>query len=355
MKKKNRKIFYPIKFKGLILEKSRKDLIWGSVVFNGPLKKGQVLVKVFYSGICGKQIEEYLAKMGKDIYLPHFLGHEGSGEVLDTGPNVKHVKIGDKVVMHWMKSKLGLESPTPKYFWNDRKINAGRITTFNEISVVSSNRLTKIPPNSDLKLAALLGCGLSTGLGATINDAKIKPTDKVLVVGSGGLGLSIIIGAKFLGAKTIIALDRNLKNIIVAKKIGAKAFNLNSNKFFKKKSFIGNFNKIFITATFKKNIDIAVKLASINSKIFMIGVPSPKVNFKVSALEIHRGKSFLTSTGGNISPEEDIPNYLKLGTEGKIKYKKLILSVIKPTDTNLLFKKMINGNHSEGRNLIKFH
>ena len=350
-----KKFSYPIKFKGLILVKSRRDLIWGDVIFNGPLKKGQVLVKVFYSGICGKQIEEYLAKMGKDIYIPHLIGHEGSGEVLGVGPKVKHIKAGDKVVMHWMKSKLGLESETPKYLWKNKKLNAGRITTFNEIAVVSSNRLTKVPSNSDMKLAALLGCGLSTGIGAAINDAKITTTDKVLVIGAGGLGLSIIIGAKLLGAKTLIALDKSYTNITVAKKIGAKGFNLYDKQILNKKNFLGYFNKVFITATFKKNIDLAIKLASKNSKIFMIGVPSPQINFKINALEIHRGKSFLTSTGGNISPEKDIPNYINFGKKGKIEYKKLILSTINPLETNHLFRKMVKGHCTEGRNLIKFH
>tara|TARA_Y100000294_G_scaffold12601_1_gene11410 strand:+ start:394 stop:1461 length:1068 start_codon:yes stop_codon:yes gene_type:complete len=355
MKNGSSKFFYPIKFKALVLAKSKKDLIWTNVIFKGPLKKGQVLVKVFYSGICGKQIEEYLAKMGKDIYLPHLLGHEGSGEVIDVGPKVKHVKKGDKVVMHWMKSNLGLESATPKFFWKNKKLNAGRITTFNEFSVVSSNRLTKIPNNSDPKLAALLGCGLSTGLGAAINDAKINSKDKVLVIGAGGLGLSIIIGAKYLGAKTLVAMDKNNKNLNTAKKIGAKGYNLFNKKKLNQKKLHANFNKIFITATFKSNIDLAIKFASKNSEIFMIGVPSPKVNFKVNALEIHRGKSFLTSTGGNILPERDIPIYLNYCQKGKIKYKKLILDTVSPLETNNLFKKMTKGQNSEGRNLIKFN
>ncbi len=351
---KKNKFLYPFKFKGLILAKSKKNLVWDNVVFKGPLKIGQVLVKVFYSGICGKQIEEYLAKMGKDIYLPHLFGHEGSGEVLDIGPGVKHVKKGDKVVMHWMKSNLGHESETPKLLWKNKKLNAGRMTTLSQFSIVSSNRLTKIPNDSNLKLAALLGCGLSTGIGAAINNGKITSKDKVLVVGAGGLGLSIIIGAKYLGAKLIFALDKNNKNLNTAKKIGARAFNIKNKKIFKKKIKV-SFNKIFITATYKPNIDLALKLASKNSEIFMIGVPSPDVNFKVNALEVHRGKSLLTSIGGDISPERDIPIYLKHCQKGKIKFKELILNIISPEKVNLIFKEMAKGKMTEGRNLIKFN
>jgi len=167
---------------------------------------------MIYSGVCGSQLGEIDAVKGKDKYLPHLLGHEGSGEILSVGPNVKHIQRGDRVVIHWMKSKIGQQAELPKYYWKNKNLNAGSVTTFSEMSVVSSNRLTKIPKNSDLKLAALLGCGLSTGLGAAINDAKINSDDNVIVIGSGGLGLSIILGAKFLNAKLIVALDKNNKN-----------------------------------------------------------------------------------------------------------------------------------------------
>jgi len=353
-KKEGNKIFYPFKFKGLILAESKKNLIWDEIFFKGPLRHGQVLVKVFYSGICGKQIEEYLAKMGKDIFLPHLFGHEGSGEVLDVGQGVKHLKRGDRVVMHWMKSNLGHESETPKLLWKNKKLNAGRMTTLSQYSIVSSNRLTKIPKNSNLKLAALLGCGLSTGIGAAINNGKINSKDKVLIVGSGGLGLSISIGAKYLGAKTIYALDRNNKNLKTAKKIGVKTFNLNKKQLIKKK-LKEKFNKVFITATYKKNIDLALLLAAKNSEIFMIGVPAPNVKFKVNALDVHRGKSLLTSIGGNILPEKDIPNYLKYCQSGRIKFQNLILNIFTPNKANFVFKKMAKGKMTEGRNLIKFN
>jgi Zn-dependent alcohol dehydrogenase len=312
-------------------------------------------VKIFYSGICGKQIEEFTAKMGKDKYLPHLLGHEGSGEILSVGPNVKHIQRGDRVVIHWMKSKIGQQAELPKYYWKNKNLNAGSVTTFSEMSVVSSNRLTKIPKNSDLKLAALLGCGLSTGLGAAINDAKINSDDNVIVIGSGGLGLSIILGAKFLNAKLIVALDKNNKNISVAKKIKANGYYLSNLQILKKKKLLGFFNKIFITACTKKNIKLGIKLASSKSNIFLIGVPSPSINFKVNALEIHRGKTFLTSTGGGILPEKDIPKFLQMGKMKKFDYKNLIIDIVTPASVNYLIRKMINGKNCHGRNLIKFY
>ena len=115
---------YPLKFKAAVLEKHSSPLVFREVIFSGPLKTGQVLVKLFYSGICGKQIEEIDNLGGPDPYIPHLLGHEGTGEVLDINPAVRKVKAGDMVVMHWMKGS-GIHSETPDYECDGQKINAG--------------------------------------------------------------------------------------------------------------------------------------------------------------------------------------------------------------------------------------
>ena len=82
---------YPIFFKAAILRKARAQLSQEIIQFDGPLSHGQVLVKVFYSGVCGKQIDEIQEKGGKDNYIPHLLGHEGVGVVIDIGPGaVRH-------------------------------------------------------------------------------------------------------------------------------------------------------------------------------------------------------------------------------------------------------------------------
>ena len=111
---------FPMIFKAAILVNNNKPLIIDKIVFNGPLKVGQVLVKVRYSGICGKQIEEITGKMGKDTFLPHLLGHEGFGDVIECGPGVTTVSRGNKVVMHWKKG-AGIESETPEYLWKGKR------------------------------------------------------------------------------------------------------------------------------------------------------------------------------------------------------------------------------------------
>ena len=83
---------------------------------------------------------------------------------MEIGPGVKHVKPGDKVVLHWRKG-LGIEGTPPNYSWRGQKLNAGWITTFNEYAIVAENRVTMIPSDSDMEVAALFGCAVTTGFG----------------------------------------------------------------------------------------------------------------------------------------------------------------------------------------------
>src|SRR5947207_9225117 len=118
-----------MKFRAAILVELKKPLVIEEIE-SPPLRFGQVLVKILCSGICGAQINEIEGAKGPDKFLPHLLGHEGSATVLDVGAGVKTVRKGDRVVMHWRPSQ-GIQSETPDYSWNGRKVNAGWVTTFN--------------------------------------------------------------------------------------------------------------------------------------------------------------------------------------------------------------------------------
>ncbi len=153
------------------------------------LQPGQVLVKVLFSGICHSQLNEIKGLKGKDKYLPHTLGHEGSGIVKTVGPGVEKVKPGDHVVLTWIKSK-GIDVPSTGYQNNNGvAINSGAISTFMEYAVVSENRLVAIPKEMPLREAALLGCAVPTGAGIVMNTAKVRPGSSVAVFGIGGIGL----------------------------------------------------------------------------------------------------------------------------------------------------------------------
>ena len=93
------------------------------------LDVGQVLVKIEYSGICGKHLDEISGKQGPDPYLPHLLGHEGAGIVEEIGPGVRTLQSGDHVVVHWTQG-VGIDSAPPRFMWIDTVVSAGWATTF---------------------------------------------------------------------------------------------------------------------------------------------------------------------------------------------------------------------------------
>ena len=162
----------PVKYtEAAILIEQNKELIIDQVQLPEKLAFGQVFVEVHVSGICGSQIGEITGAKGPDKYLPHLLGHEGCATVIHVGPGVKTVSKGDLVVLHWRKG-VGIESETPNYIWRGNNINAGWVTTFNKYAVVSENRCTSVPNDTNRELAALFGCAITTGFGVVVNNAK---------------------------------------------------------------------------------------------------------------------------------------------------------------------------------------
>ncbi|MCZ6676796.1 MAG: zinc-binding dehydrogenase, partial [Candidatus Poribacteria bacterium] len=205
--------------KAAILAAQRRPLVIDDVELPQSLTPGQVLVKVHYSSICGSQVAMIDGERGEDPYLPHLLGHEGSGVVEDIGAGVKTVKISDHVVLHCGISS-GIDADTPIYQWRGDRLNAGWVTTFNEYAVVSENRVTAIPKDFDLELAPLFGCAVLTGLG-TIRKAQIEFGQSVVVFGAGGVGLNVIQGADLVSAYPIIAVDLRDEKLHLARQFGA--------------------------------------------------------------------------------------------------------------------------------------
>ena len=122
-----------------ILVEQRKPLVIDEVEIP-PLGYGQFLAQIHTSRICGSQLGEIDGVKGPDKYLPHLLGHEGGATVMEVGPEVKHVKPGDRVVLHWRPGR-GIEARPPIYKWNGKNVNAGGPQR-NE-NVVSSSRLRR--------------------------------------------------------------------------------------------------------------------------------------------------------------------------------------------------------------------
>src|SRR4051794_32144375 len=184
------------------------------------LKPGQVLVEVAFCGVCHTQILEARGHRGRDPYLPHCLGHEGSGTVRECGPGVTKVKPGDRVILSWIKGS-GADVPGTVYDWNGRAVNAGGITTFATHSVISENRLTVVPDGMDMRLAALVGCAVPTGAGVVFNTAQPRPGQSLVVFGVGGIGSCAVAAAALAGCVPVIAVDVNGDKLALAKQLGA--------------------------------------------------------------------------------------------------------------------------------------
>jgi S-(hydroxymethyl)glutathione dehydrogenase / alcohol dehydrogenase len=184
------------------------------------LKPGQVLVEIAYTGVCHTQVLEARGYRGEDRFLPHCLGHEGSGIVREIGAGVMKVAPGDPVILSWMKG-TGADVPGTVYGWNGRSVNSGAITTFTRYAVISENRTTPLPATLSMRDAATLGCAVATGVGALFNTAQAQAGQSVAVFGAGGIGLCAIAGAAARGCRPIVAIDVVLDKLKRALQMGA--------------------------------------------------------------------------------------------------------------------------------------
>jgi len=318
---------YPLRFKAAVLERLDAPLAIDEVVFEGPLQTGQVLVKVQYSGICGKQLEEIAGTRGPDPYLPHMLGHEGGGVVIDVGPGVNKVGAGDHVVLHWLKGS-GMESATPVYKRAGKRVNAGRVTTFNEYGVLSENRMTRVPADTDLKVACLLGCAVTTGVGAILNDANVRPGESVAVFGCGGVGLSIVQGAALVNAYPIIAVDQNPDSLRLALDLGATHVidtkSADAVAEIRQATDGEGANYVMVAVGNTEVIELANRAGSVPGSVFLVGGPPAGSKITVDALDIHFRRALLGSHGGDSVPDRDIPRYLGLYMRGRLKLEEMV-------------------------------
>jgi S-(hydroxymethyl)glutathione dehydrogenase / alcohol dehydrogenase len=316
--------------KAAILVENKKPLVVADIDLPKDLEYGQVLVRVHYSGICGAQINEIEAVKGADKFLPHLLGHEGGGVVEKCGPGVKIVKTGDHVVMYWRKGE-GIQSATPKYKWDEKTVNSGWVTTFNEYAVVSENRVTPIPKNYDLKYATLYGCALTTAFGVIHNDAKMKCGESIVIFGAGGVGSAIILAAKTAGAYPIIAVDINDFKLKMAKKFGATDI-INSkieNCKLKIENCLGKEGADITVDTtgINKIRELAYEIASKKGKAVLVGVPRHGDKMSIDSFPLHFTKVLTGSHGGDSNPTYDIPRLVRLEQSGGFDLKEMITKV----------------------------
>ena len=336
-----------------ILAQSRQPLVVDTIDMPVELDAGQVLVKVFYTTICGAQINEIDALKGVDKFLPHLLGHEASAEVVEIGPGVTMVKPGDTVVLHWRPSR-GIQSRTPAYGWRGQKLNAGWITTFNEYAVLSENRMTPIPADFDLRTAPLLGCAVTTAAGVVNNDAHLKIGESVVIFGAGGVGLNLVQFAALAGGHPIVAVDLLDHKLDMARARGA-THSINGAKVSDVAGAIRDIvgaagpDKVFETTGVKSVIESAYELTHADGVCVLVGVPHEKVT--INTLPIHFNKILTGSHGGSAMPHIDIPRIIRLVKAGRLSFDGLITDEFALDDINPAFDLVRSGK--AGRVLIR--
>lgn len=290
------------------------------------LREGQVLVKIHYSSICQSQINEICGLKGEDRYLPHTLGHEGSGVVVETGPKVAKVKPGDHVVITWIKGK-GLEASGTQYQSKNGPINSGAVSTFMTDAVISENRL--IPcGNFPLDLASLLGCAIPTGAGIVFNNLKPHAGNSLAVWGTGGIGLAAILAAKALGCQPIIAIDIQPNKLEMAKSCGATEVILATDDPVAK----------ILHLTGGMGVDYGIECAGkvetmemgysaikkAGGKFVIAGNLKKGEKISLDPFDLICGKEIVGTWGGETKPDRDIPTYMNLILDKKFPAKKLI-------------------------------
>ncbi|MEA3107310.1 MAG: S-(hydroxymethyl)glutathione dehydrogenase / alcohol dehydrogenase [Gammaproteobacteria bacterium] len=351
----------PKTMRAAVLTELRAPLQIAEVTLPETLAVGQVLVKVHFSGICGSQLGEIDGAKGEDKFLPHLLGHEASGAVLAVGGGVRHVRVGDKVVLHWRKG-LGIEAETPHFSWDGRKVNAGWITTFNEYAIVSENRVTTIPADSDMEVAALFGCAVTTGFGIVENNAKVRIGESLVVFGAGGIGLNIIQAASLVSAYPIIAVDLHEGKLALAKQVGATHVFNNSGggldqtrdgleRLLDSLGLRGGVDGFIDNTGLPAVIEMGYQMTKPQGRVTLVGVPRKNQNINIHSLPLHFGKVLCGSHGGEAIPQTDIPRYQNLYRAGRLLLRELITDRFSLDQINAAIAAMRSGG-VRGRCLI---
>ena len=207
-------------------------------------KKGEVLIRITHTGVCHTDAFTLSGDDPEGVF-PCVLGHEGSGIVVEVGEGVTYVKPGDHVIplytaecgeclfcksgktnlcvaVRATQGKGLMPDGTTRFSYNGEPIfHYMGCSTFSEYTVVAEVSLAKVNPQANPEQVCLLGCGVTTGIGAVHNTAKVQAGDSVAVFGLGGIGLAVIQGARQAQAGRIIAIDRNASKFELARQFGA--------------------------------------------------------------------------------------------------------------------------------------
>jgi len=261
------------------------------------LLEGQVLVRILYSGLCATQLEEIMVSSRNEKYMPHLFGHEGVAEVIKVGSGATKLVAGDLVVVHWKTSSIGLDAPPGSYWQGMKKINAGKVVTFTEYSVVPENRLTAVPSNINIELAAVLGCAYPTGWGSIRRVGKLIAGERVLIVGIGGVGLAALSAALKIPKTEIFVADKNQRRLSTL----AKNFPLVKSIHLSESILSEIRPNLVIDSSGSPEVhELLVDFCPIDSRIVLVGMPARSEKSLINTQRLLDGLQIMGSNGGGI-------------------------------------------------------
>ena len=314
------------------------------------LKENHVRVKIVKSAICGTQIGEWAMNRGIDHFLPHCLGHEAVGYIIEIGEKITKFSVGDRVIVSWMKNINNKQDDPPIFYEKNTNqlINFGECCTFVTRGVFPENRVYKIDNTITNNTAALLGCAFLTAYSAiklaTKDFTNVK--NKIAIIGAGGVGLATAILAESYNIECI-CVDIS-KVITELKKINSKIEFIDIESI---KKYYLSFNTVIICTGNKDGFELAQNLLHKNSgNIFIVGNPpyGEKIGIEIKALLY--GRKIIGVGEKDLQLPLDLMNLIELVKIGKLDAEKLIRKTYSMSDIQEAFE--FNETGMGGRILI---
>ncbi|MER5345267.1 Zn-dependent alcohol dehydrogenase [Streptomyces mirabilis] len=300
---------------------------------------GEVQVAISAAGLCHSDLSVVDGTI--PFPVPVVLGHEGAGVVEAVGAGVGHVRPGDHVALSTLANcgacaecdrgrptmcRKAIGMPRQPFARGGRPLyQFASNSAFAERTVVKAVQVVRIPKDIPLPSAALIGCGVLTGVGAVLNRARVDRGDTVLVIGTGGIGLNVLQGARIAGALKIVAVDANPAKEAVARRFGATHF-LTSTEAVKDILPTGA-DHAFECVGRVELIRQAIDLLDRHGQAVLLGVPpaTAEASFLVSSMYLD--KSILGCRYGSSRPQRDIALYADLYREGRLLLDELVTQI----------------------------
>lgn len=359
--------------------KSKAAIAWGP---NQPLsveeidvmlpKKGEVLIKIIASGVCHTDAFTLSGEDPEGVF-PTILGHEGGGIVEQIGEGVTSVSVGDHVIPLYTpecreckfclsgKTNLcqkiretqgkGLMPDGTTRFYKDGEpiYHYMGCSTFSEYTVLPEISLAKVNPSAPLEEVCLLGCGVTTGMGAVMNTAKVKEGDTVAIFGLGGIGLSAVIGAAMAKASRIIVLDINESKFDLARKLGATDC-INPKDYDKPiQEVIVELTDGGVDYSFEciGNVDVMRSALECCHKGWgesvIIGVAGAGQEISTRPFQLVTGRVWRGTAFGGVKGRTELPDYVERYLDGEFALNDFITHTMGLTDINEAFDLMHKG------------